>query len=281
MNHCVTVPSSPLSIAQGKALVHMVPAAQDNLSWLIEYAPHSVALVDGPSLMPVLDYCHKNELKITHILNTHIHGDHIGVNHGIERAFESHPHCIDENLQVWGAKKTENQIPKLTVGLAEGDRLKLGELSIQVWLTEGHINGHISFICSGNSNPIEYTEGQGIAVFCGDTLFSAGCGRLFDGPAQSMLASLRRLCALPLDTLLFPAHEYTLDNLRFAEFINPKLDAIRTRLNEVESRRQQGRSSLPTTVAIERATNLFATAENLESFIHLRQLKDQAVHRTS
>ena len=280
MPHCVSAPSSPISFAQNRARVHMVPAAQDNLSWLIEYQPNVVALIDGPSLSPVVDYLQQHQLKLTHILNTHIHGDHIGVNHGLSRAQEKYPHLFASEVEVWGSALTAEHIPHLTRSLTGGDLLELGTLKGMCWLTEGHLNGHISFIfwdqASKNSSP---REGDEAALFCGDTLFAAGCGRLFDGPPEKMYQSLQRLCGLPRDTLAFPAHEYTLDNLRFARFACPDQQEIQTRLSSCTRIREEGRSTLPTTIEEERLTNPFYLATDVEHFARLRSEKDQGLHR--
>ena len=279
MSHCISQPSKAIEVAGGMAKVHMVPAASDNISWLIEYSPKRVAVVDGPSLQPILEYCEDHLLCITHILNTHIHGDHIGVNFGLSKAKLSHPDLLAQRVEVWGAAATHTQIPHISRVFNDSDRFNLGDLQGVVWLTEGHLDGHISFIlwaANGNQLP---EQGDQSAVFCGDTLFAAGCGRLFDGPAQKMYSSLQRLCHLPKDTLLFPAHEYTLDNLQFAHFAKPDDQAIAQRLIECIQIRQEGRSTLPTSVHEELETNPFVKANSVELFAQLRQMKDIAAHR--
>lgn len=295
--HCISAPSGPISVARGAASVHMVPAATDNISWLIEYdaqgdaqgdaqddaqgAAGLVALVDGPSMTPVLAYCETHKLKITHILNTHTHGDHIGVNHGLERAQRDAPHLFSERVEVWGGARVASDIPHLTRALNDGDDLELGRLRGRAWLTEGHLNGHISlfFWALGSPNTTEPLSGDEVALFSGDTMFAAGCGRLFDGPAEAMYESLTRLCALPEDTLVFPAHEYTLDNLRFARYARPESAEIVERLEWCERERALGRATLPSTIAHERATNPFVLAEDTARFAELRALKDRGAHR--
>ena len=281
MSHCITVPSAPLTIAQGAAVVHMVPAASDNISWLIEHTPRQVALVDGPSLNPVIDYCDKHDLTLTHIINTHTHGDHIGVNHGLSRVRADHPKRFSDHFEVWGSETTASAIPHLTRPLADGEALSLGRLRGVSWLTEGHLDGHISLVFwsadqEGQDLP---SEGAEAGLFCGDTMFAAGCGRLFDGPAEKMFASLHKLCGLPSDTLVFPAHEYTLDNLNFAHYADPDNVEISTRLEHCRTVRAEGRATLPSTVALERATNPFVRSIDVSSFAHLRSLKDRGAHR--
>jgi hydroxyacylglutathione hydrolase len=279
MSHCISLPSEAIEIAQGIAKVHMVPAATDNISWLIEYTSGQVAVIDGPSLEPILKYCAEYQLIITHLLNTHIHGDHIGVNHHLPSAMKQQPHLFSTEVEVWGAEATEQQIPHITRSLKEGDVLVLGKLNGLVWLTEGHIDGHISFLFWARTGRKLPVLGDQCAVFCGDTLFAAGCGRLFDGPAEKMYMSLQRLCDLPEDTLLFPAHEYTLDNLGFAHFALPHDIAIERRLAECDKMRSEGRSTLPTLVGQEQDTNPFVKAKTVEHFATLRDMKDRAIHR--
>jgi hydroxyacylglutathione hydrolase len=152
-----------------------------------------------------------------------------------------------------------------------------------VWLTEGHLNGHISLIFwrdpASGEELMTPSEGDEAALFCGDTLFAAGCGRVFDGPMERMYQSLKRFSDLPLDTLVFPAHEYTLDNLRFARYAMPDHRPIDERLARCEEVRAEGRATLPSDIAHERATNPFILASSLEHFVELRTSKDRGAHR--
>jgi hydroxyacylglutathione hydrolase len=163
--------------------------------------------------------------------------------------------------------------------LKEGELLKLGALRGEVWLTEGHLNGHISFIFWNHASGARPQRGDRVALFCGDTLFAAGCGRLFDGPASSMYQSLQRFGELPKDTLVFPAHEYTLDNLKFACHVKPDDDALQQRLASCEEVRAAGRATLPSEIRLERSTNLFMRAPDVDHFANLRAMKDRGVHR--
>ena len=277
--HAVTKPSKAISIARNAARVHMVPAASDNLSWLLEYKEGDVAVIDGPSLEPVLDYCQTHGLKITHLINTHIHGDHIGINFGLDQAKRQRPELFDSTIEVWGASKTASSIPEITKELNDGDVLHLGQLRALVWLTEGHLDGHLSYIFWNYTQDLEPVEGSQAALFCGDTLFGAGCGRLFDGPASKMYHSLKRLSQLPKDTFVFSAHEYTEDNLRFAVYAYPEHPAISERLTQCRVVRELGESSLPSTVGLECSTNPFILCDTVELFAELRQQKDQGLHR--
>ena len=277
--HAVTRPSEPISIAHGSARVHMIPAASDNLSWLLEYRRGEVAVIDGPSFTPILEYCQRYQLCVTHIINTHIHGDHIGVNRGLAKAKVAKPDLFSLEMEVWGAEKTASSIPELTRGLVEGDSVTLGQLKGEVWLTEGHLDGHLSYVFWDQTREAALGEGSKAALFCGDTLFGAGCGKLFDGPPASMFSSLSRLSRLPSDTFVFCAHEYTEDNLRFAQFAYPDNVAISERLKQCIEQRSHGESTLPSTIELERCTNPFILCGTEDRFTELRAQKDRGEHR--
>ena len=140
MPHIITVQPKPIQSKSKKFWVHQVPAAKDNLVWLIEYAKGKVAAVDGPSAKEVFAYCEENGLILTTILNTHTHWDHVGINNDLKRQGKM------DNIRVFGAKKMASEVPCLTDPLEDGDNFQLGELRGEVWLTEGHIDGHLSFI---------------------------------------------------------------------------------------------------------------------------------------
>jgi hydroxyacylglutathione hydrolase len=258
--HAVQRPSAPHTLPSG-ARLHMAPAGHDNISWLLEYAPGLAAVIDGPSATDVMRYCGAYKLRPTHLLNTHTHADHIGLNEGIAAWAE----CRGVPLEVWGPASRASEVPCLTRGLREGDAIALGGLRGEVWVTEGHLNGHLSFVFEG-------------VVFCGDTLFGAGCGYLFDGPAWVMRESLERLAALPEGTLVCCAHEYTLDNLHFA--LTAPTASARTllRARSARERREAGMSTLPSTIGLERETNPFLLAPR-EAFAALRAEKDSKRYR--
>jgi len=258
--HAVQAPAAPRPLPGG-ARLHMAPAGLDNLCWLLEYAPGRVAVIDGPDAADALRYCGAHRLVPTHVLNTHTHGDHVGVNEGLAAWAESR----GRPLEVWGPARRAAEVPRLTRALDEGDALSLGPLRGVAWRTEGHVDGHLSFVFDG-------------VVFCGDTLFGAGCGYLFDGPARVMRESLERLAALPPETLVCCAHEYTLDNLHFT-LTTPLADAeTLLRLRAARAARAQGAATLPSTVGLERRTNPFLRVSR-DGFAALRAAKDTAAHR--
>ncbi len=217
-----------------------VPAFEDNYIWLVRGASTThTAVVDPGDAAPVLDALARLGLRPAAILCTHHHGDHVG---GVEELQRHYP-----GLPVYGPGN-EN-IPGITHPLRGGEQLDLAALGVrmQVLAVPGHTRGHLAY----------YGHGW---LFCGDTLFSAGCGRLFEGTAAEMHASLARLAALPDETLVYCAHEYTLANLRFAQVVEPENISVQSYCATVEQLRAQGRASVPFTLARERQINPFLRA---------------------
>ena len=242
--HVVTQPTLPFLIADGRLEVHQIPAEIDNLTWLVVCTSTATAFaVDGPRARPVLEYCQQRGFKLAGILNTHVHWDHVGLNRELAQVGQL------DGLRVVGAKKTQAQVPGLTEAVGEGDVVKVGETSAEVWLTEGHLDGHLSFVFDG-------------AVFCGDTLFAGGCGFLVGGRADAMHASLQRLINLPSETWVCCAHEYTQDNLRFAWSVEPDNEALAERIRQTRAIRANGGCTVPSTVGLERATNPFVRTQS-------------------
>jgi len=239
MAHAVTRPRKPFLSATGALEVHQIPSASDNLIWLIVCTQTGMAAaVDGPEATSVLRYCKEHEIYLTTILNTHTHPDHIGINRDLARK-----HLL-RDMRVVGPAARASDIPGITEQVKEGSHIQLGDAIGEVWLTEGHIDGHICFLMDG-------------VLFCGDTLFGGGCGRLFDGPPAKMHASLQRLATLPPQTLVCCAHEYTQDNLRFAWMIDRENQSLKERIQDVWTVRRIGGSTIPSTIGIEVATNPF------------------------
>ncbi len=211
-----------------------VPALQDNYIWLIRGADH-VAIVDPGDAEPVIQALERERLRPVAILCTHHHYDHVD---GIEALTERY------RVPVYGPA-TES-IPGMTHACNDGEKLELPELglSFDVIATPGHTLGQINYYGAG-------------MLFCGDTLFSAGCGRLREGTAEQMHASLTRLAALPDQTQVYCGHEYTAANLRFALTVEPDNRDMRAHLEYVHAARAQGRPSLPSTIGLERSINPF------------------------
>jgi hydroxyacylglutathione hydrolase len=238
MTHVVARPTEPFRTASGALTVHQIPAATDNLVWLLVAPGGDAAAVDGPDAEATLRYCDEHGFRLTTILNTHTHGDHIGINRDLARR------GLLEATRVVGSARAAGDVPGIKELVDDGDRVTFAGVSGEVMLTEGHINGHISFVFDG-------------VLFCGDTLFGAGCGYLFDGPPAKMHRSLSRLSALDGATRVCCAHEYTQDNLRFAWSIEPDNAELAARISETWRLRTGGGCSLPSTIDLERRTNPF------------------------
>ncbi|TWI69320.1 hydroxyacylglutathione hydrolase [Pseudoduganella lurida] len=214
-----------------------VPAFNDNYLWLIHDGA-SAAVVDPGDAAPILAALHEHRLALTAILLTHHHGDHIG---GV-------PALLDRfDVPVFGPR--HDGIAAVTQPLGEGDVVAVPglDLTLSVLDVPGHTKGHIAYHRAG-SEPW---------LFSGDTLFAGGCGRLFEGTPAQMAASLDKLAALPPATQVFCAHEYTLSNLRFAAAVEPDNEALRARSEVETAKRARGVPTVPSTIALERATNPF------------------------
>ena len=178
MDHVVSKPQPPFRLESGRLEVHQLPAWRDNYVWLlVDRSTGEAAAVDGPEASTVLTYCETNRLRLTTIINTHTHPDHVGINRDLAAKG-----WLDR-MRVVGSSKRTDDIPGLTEPIGDGDRVQFGGSEGLAMLTEGHIDGHMSFVFED-------------ALFCGDTLFGAGCGYLFDGPPAKMHESLTRLSGL-------------------------------------------------------------------------------------
>lgn len=211
-----------------------LPAFEDNYIWALRRGD-AVAVVDPGDAAPVLDFLDQSGARLCAILVTHHHGDHAG---GIADLVARQP------VPVYGPGR-EN-IDGVDHPVTDGDQVVLVELGADFEVIEvpGHTRGHVAY----------YRRG---VLFCGDTLFGAGCGRLFEGTPAQMQASLARLADLPQDTKIYCAHEYTASNLRFAAAVEPDSIAVQRRLERTAALRAEGRPSLPSTLALELETNPF------------------------
>jgi hydroxyacylglutathione hydrolase len=230
-----------------------VPAFSDNYIWLVhDEESGETAVVDPGDAAPVLAEADRRGWPISQIWNTHWHPDHTGGNLALKAA---------TGARITGP--ASGRIPGRDVPLAEGGQVRLGDHIARVIEVPGHTLDHIALIFDKER-----------VAFVGDTLFAMGCGRLFEGTPEQMHHSLQRLASLPEDARLYPAHEYTLSNARFAVHADPDNAPLASRLAEVEALRDAGGITLPTTVAQERETNPFVRATNAREFARLRAAKD-------
>lgn len=214
-----------------------VPAFKDNYLWLIHDGAHAAA-VDPGDAGPILEALASHKLALTAILLTHHHADHIG---GVPQLLRHHP------VPVIGPRN--DGISGITQAVGEGDRVQVPGLDLELAVLDvpGHTRGHIAYVREHGQH----------WVFCGDTLFAGGCGRLFEGTPEQMAASLGKLAALPGDTQVYCAHEYTLSNLRFAEAAEPGNEALQLRLRDEAAKRAAGLPTVPSSIELELGTNPF------------------------
>ena len=235
--------------------IHQLPAFTDNYIYLLEEGRNALAIDPGDPRV-ILNFLKENSyLKLTYILNTHHHSDHVGGNQVLVQ---------ETGAKVIGFSEDAHRIPLITKTVEDGDSLTLLGLSIQVLHVPGHTTGHIAFYIPDLK-----------ALFCGDTLFGLGCGRLFEGTAEQMWTSLQRLNDLPEDTQVFCAHEYTVQNGHFACSISPDDRTLEKYLESMILKREKNQPTVPSLLKSEQEYNPFLKAESPSVFSHLRKQKDQ------
>ncbi|XP_037084053.1 hydroxyacylglutathione hydrolase, mitochondrial-like isoform X2 [Pollicipes pollicipes] len=262
--------SQPRTVSQTDMRVRIIPALQDNYMYLlVDEKTKQAAVVDPVEPDSVRSAVKEEGVQLTTVLTTHHHWDHAGGNEKLA----SH----EAGLAVLGG---DDRIGALTRRVGHGDKLTVGSLKIECLFTPCHTSGHICFFVKGD-------DGQPPAVFTGDTLFQGGCGRFFEGTADQMYAALvETLGSLPGETQVFCGHEYTLQNLKFAQHVEPNNEDIKSRVDWARSQREKEEPTVPSTIALEKLINPFCrvheasvqahagTSEPVPTMAALRREKD-------
>jgi len=229
----------------GNLEIHILPVLSDNYVFLIhDPVSGATACVDPAVAAPVVALAKDKDWVISHILITHPHGDHIGGILDIVQAF---------GAKVYGSRHDFNMIPKCDYGVAQGDEIKVGQASCTVMDVPGHMAHHVAYYFAGMA-----------VLFCGDVLFPLGCGRLLGGTAHDMWDSLQKIRALPAETQVYGAHEYTRANADFAVSLDPENADLKACKAEVEEQRASGQPTVPTTLASEIKCNPFLRCDVLD-----------------
>jgi hydroxyacylglutathione hydrolase len=263
------------SIVNGLIMeIYRLPALSDNYIFVL-HDPHQniAAVVDPAEPKPVLQKLQELDAPLVAIFNTHHHSDHVGAN---LKLLKQCPNAI-----IYGGEADRGRIPGQQVFLKEGDHVEFGDRSAEVLFVPGHTRAHIAYYFS----PID-PDAVG-DLFCGDTLFSGGCGRLFEGTPAQMTESLNKFRQLPDSTRVWCAHEYTLNNLKFALTVDSLNSSLQQRFEEVKFARQRKEPTIPAWLGIEKQTNPFMrwdetalmattqTQDPVQSFARLRGMKDK------
>lgn len=226
----------------GDIVIEQINVLSDNYIYLVhDVITGATAAIDPAEAAPVLSILETRGWTLSHIFNTHHHNDHTGGNLELKEA---------TGAMVVGARRDAERIPGLDLPVDHGDTIVMGHVPVSVIATPGHTSGHLS-----------YWIDDCRALFCGDTLFSLGCGRLFEGTPAQMWASLRALRDLPADTQIYCAHEYTAANGRFARLVEQNNPALQAYLQQVDHLRADNRPTIPSTLAVEKAANPFLRAD--------------------
>jgi len=220
-----------------------IPLLRDNYGYLLVCeTTHQAAIVDPSEAAPVRRIVEQEKVELVAILNTHHHRDHTGGNEGL---------LAEQRLKVYGHKSDQARIFGITDGVEEGDTINIGAMNGAVFFIPGHTTGHVAYLFENS-------------LFCGDTLFTAGCGRLFEGTPAQMQASLKKLMTLPDNTQVYCGHEYTESNLRFAMSVEAKNPQLVARFERVQGLRTRGLSTVPSTLEEEKLTNPFLRWDSQE-----------------
>lgn len=233
--------------------VTIIPVLKDNYSFILQ-SGEQCAVLDPGEADPVIHALDEKNLRPDYIFNTHHHGDHVAGNQKIKSKYK---------CKVIGPAADEERILGLDIPVDEQSDLTFGAEKIQVIETPGHTSGHVCFFFPDSK-----------ILFAGDTIFSMGCGRLFEGSPETMFTSLAKLKTLPPETQIYCGHEYTLSNAEFCHHARPDNQDITNKLHDIKRVRDNGVPTIPVTLAEELKTNVFLMAQNAQEFAELRAQKD-------
>ena len=235
--------------------IKIIPCLQDNYSYLIIDKENSTACVIDPSEAdPIIEYLEDNKIKLKFILNTHHHYDHVGGNQKLKEKY---------GASVIGYEGDKERIPGIDILVNDQETWIHKNFEAKIIHIPGHTLGHICFYFYKDE-----------LVFTGDTLFSLGCGRIFEGTYAQMFDSLMKLKKLPTNTKVFCGHEYTLQNSKFCIVHNDDNKNLKTKINDIKIKLKAGLSTIPSTIKDELECNIFLRSNNVETFSKLRDLKD-------
>ena len=235
--------------------IEIIKCLEDNFSYLlIDELTKSTIVIDPSEAKPIINKIESLNLKLRFIMNTHHHYDHVGGNKELKKLY---------NAKVIGFNEDKHRIPEIDISLKNDETWKDGKFEAKVFHIPGHTSGHICFYFF-NEN----------ALFSGDTLFSLGCGRVFEGTHEQMFNSLQLLKNLPIETEIYCGHEYTLKNSDFCLKHDPENKALISKIEFIKNRLAKGQPTIPSTLEEELQTNIFLRSKNVENFSKLRDLKD-------
>ncbi len=235
--------------------IEIIPCLQDNYSYLIiDEKKNTACVVDPSESDPVINYIENNKIDLKFILNTHHHFDHVGGNKKLKEKY---------GASVIGFKGDKDKIPNIDFLVDDQEIWKYENFEAKIIHIPGHTLGHICFYFYNNES-----------VFTGDTLFSLGCGRLFEGTHSQMYESLKKIKELPQNTKIYCGHEYTLSNSKFCITHDKNNENLKNKIIEIEKKLQSNLPTIPSTIKDELECNIFFRAENIKTFSKLRDLKD-------
>ena len=234
--------------------IKIIKCLQDNYSYIIIDNNNNACVVDPSESDPVIKYLEENKINLKFILNTHHHYDHVGGNKELKKKY---------NAKVLGYINDKERIPAIDIFLKNKEIWNTDSFKFQIFHIPGHTSGHICY----------YFKNEKF-LFTGDTLFSLGCGRIFEGTYEQMFSSLQLFKSFPKDTKIFCGHEYTLKNSEFCKKYDPKNKKLDNRILEIKNVLSKGLPTIPTTIEDELDCNIFLRSGDLETFSKLRDLKD-------